>query len=115
LARATPVPDLGHSSLAAKEFAIRVNSSEKDDKNSERKRLIFQEAGSFANSFGVFSRNPSSFKRSQLLSKFLSAFLQEAGSFANSFDVFSGNPSTFKRTRLLSKFLSAFLQEPDSF
>ena len=44
--------------VQSQEFAIPVNSSEKDDRNCEKRRLIFQEPSSLGNSFHFSDRKP---------------------------------------------------------
>src|SRR5262249_43080354 len=87
--------------------------------------VIFQEAGSFANSFRVFCGKLASpqiramfFAGSWLPRKFVPCFLQEAGFPASSFRVFCrklASPQVrsvfFAGSRLPCKFVSCFLQE----
>src|SRR6266550_2627872 len=63
-----------------------------------------QEAASFANSFGLFSRNPTSCKRSRLFSQFVPCLFHESVSFRIRSVFLPGS-------RLFCKFVRSFFQE----
>ena len=58
--------------------------------------IFFQESGSLANSFRLFSRNLTSYTRARLFSKFQDRFFGGASSLANSSHFFARNSSLLK-------------------